>query len=461
MIDRLNRDCFCISLDRRLLAHALESELGQPGLYQLVQQRNPHLFSAKPVFVASPHTQRMRAVVQAVEAVAALPGYQRAVLATAPAAAQHDPGNPGVFLGFDFHLEADTLHLIEINTNPGGALLSAALARAQRACCEEMQGMVPSPASVDAFEDDIVTMFLREWSQAGRAGKPQRVAIVDTAPDAQYLYAEFLLFARLFERAGIEAVIADPQQLRLERGQLLHGGQPVDLVYNRLTDFALDDPAHAALRQAWEHDAAVITPHPRAHALYADKRNLVLLSDAQTLQELGADADTAALLARHIPRTRIVTPGNAGQLWAERRGRFFKPWAGFGSRAAYRGAKLTKSVWTDILQGQYVAQALSPPGERRMSDAMAPQGHAAHEPMHGGATLSPPVQETQAAMQGRVDTLKFDLRAYADAGHVQWFSARLYQGQTTNFRTPGGGFAPVYTEPSATTAAPVQPRPMP
>lgn len=22
--------------------------------------------------------------------------------------------------------------------------------------------------------------------------------------------------------------------------------------------------------------------------------------------------------------------------------------------------------------------------------------------------------------------------------------ARLYQGQTTNFRTPGGGFAPVY-----------------
>jgi hypothetical protein len=23
-------------------------------------------------------------------------------------------------------------------------------------------------------------------------------------------------------------------------------------------------------------------------------------------------------------------------------------------------------------------------------------------------------------------------------------AARLYQGQTTNFRTPGGGFAPVY-----------------
>ncbi|SCC93630.1 conserved hypothetical protein [Thiomonas sp. X19] len=431
MIDHLNRDCFCISLDRRLLSHALESALGQPGLYQLVQQRNPHLFSAQPVFVTGRHAQRMRAVVQAVEVVAALPAYQRAVLAAAPAAAQHDPGNPGVFLGFDFHLEADALHLIEINTNPGGALLSAALARAQRACCEEMQGLVPSAASVDAFEAGIVAMFLREWSRAGRAGKPERVAIVDTAPNEQYLYAEFLLFARLFERAGIEAVITDPGELRTEAGRLWHEAKRIDLVYNRLTDFALDAPAHIVLRQAWECDAAVITPHPRAHALFADKRNLALLCDAPRLRELGASAETATLLAAHVPQTEIVTADNAARLWAERRGLFFKPWAGFGSRAAYRGAKLTKSVWAEIVQGDYVAQALSPPGERRIGDATSAQ------------------------------PLKFDLRAYADAGQVQWFSARLYQGQTTNFRTPGGGFAPVYTEPAATIAAAFQPRPMP
>jgi hypothetical protein len=41
--------------------------------------------------------------------------------------------------------------------------------------------------------------------------------------------------------------------------------------------------------------------------------------------------------------------------------------------------------------------------------------------------------------------MKFDLRAYAYDGQVQWVAARLYQGQTTNFRTPGGGFAPVYS----------------
>ena len=43
--------------------------------------------------------------------------------------------------------------------------------------------------------------------------------------------------------------------------------------------------------------------------------------------------------------------------------------------------------------------------------------------------------------------LKFDLRDYVYDAAVQWVAARLYQGQTTNFRTPGGGFAPVYAGP--------------
>jgi hypothetical protein len=43
--------------------------------------------------------------------------------------------------------------------------------------------------------------------------------------------------------------------------------------------------------------------------------------------------------------------------------------------------------------------------------------------------------------------LKLDLRNYVYAGHVQLIAARLWQGQTTNFRTPGGGFAPVLTVP--------------
>lgn len=43
--------------------------------------------------------------------------------------------------------------------------------------------------------------------------------------------------------------------------------------------------------------------------------------------------------------------------------------------------------------------------------------------------------------------LKIDIRNYVYDGQVQLVAARLYQGQTTNFRTPGGGFAPVYHLP--------------
>ena len=45
--------------------------------------------------------------------------------------------------------------------------------------------------------------------------------------------------------------------------------------------------------------------------------------------------------------------------------------------------------------------------------------------------------------------LKFDIRTYAYDGQVQWTAARMYQGKTTNFRTLGGGFAPVYSLPES------------
>ncbi|MBT9525701.1 MAG: hypothetical protein IV105_10625 [Rhizobacter sp.] len=414
-VEALNNECFCISLDDAALRHALEQELGQPGLADLVAQRCPFLFSARPVFVSAAHLQRMAEVVRAVEAVVALPAYREEVLAGAPEIARHLPGGArSVFFGYDFHLAGDTLGLIEINTNAGGAMLNAVLARAQRACCEAVEQLVPKPDEAQTLEAQIIAMFREEWRLSGHARPLRSVAIVDEAPQQQFLYPEFLLFQQLFERQGIRAVIADPTAFELRDGVLWHGDLAIDLVYNRLTDFSLDTPDSATLRTAYLEHAMVLTPHPQAHALYADKRNLALLTDASRLQALGVPAATREVLLANIPRTEVVHPSQADRLWSERRQLFFKPNAGFGSRAAYRGDKLTKRVWQDILAGNYVAQALVTPGERVISS---------DEP---------------------AQSLKFDLRCYAYGGAVQWVAARLYQGQTTNFRTPGGGFAPVY-----------------
>ncbi|MGV3591773.1 MAG: hypothetical protein ACO1PZ_08780 [Gammaproteobacteria bacterium] len=412
-IEAFNGECYCASLDADVLSRVLEAKLGEPGLAELLRARCPYVFSASPVFLSRAHAQRMANVVQAVESVVALPAWREEVLAWAPAAARHDTGAKGVFFGYDFHVAADTFGLIEINTNAGGAMLNAVLAHAQYACCDMIRNLPPLPAMGHALEEAIVAMFRNEWSLAGGSAALRTIAIVDDNPRDQYLYPEFLLFQRLFARHGLTAVIADPAELQWHDGKLRHDGSVIDLVYNRLTDFALESPTSATLRAAWLQDAVVVTPHPQAHALYADKRNLTVLTDPARLTALGVPAATQDILLSGIPRTEIVTAANTERLWSERRRNFFKPFAGYGSRAAYRGDKLTRRVWEEICGGGYVAQALVTPGERMLGTDDA-------------------------------QVLKFDLRNYVYDGTVQWLAARLYQGQTTNFRTPMGGFAPVY-----------------
>ena len=154
--------------------------------------------------------------------------------------------------------------------------------------------------------------------------------------------------------------------------QLLAEGQPVDLVYNRLVDFALDRPEHAALRAAYLDDAVVVTPNPRVHALYADKRNLILLSDQAALQSWGLAPEMIADLAG-VPHTVLVTSQNAEQLWERRKTLFFKPAGGHGGKAVYRGDKVTKGVWADIIRGGYVAQEFAAPSERMIKLDGSPQ----------------------------------------------------------------------------------------
>jgi hypothetical protein len=54
-----------------------------------------------------------------------------------------------------------------------------------------------------------------------------------------------------------------------------------------------------------------------------------------------------------------------------------------------------------------------------------------------------PASERTVLVDGAPQRLKLDVRLYTYAGAPLLAAARLYRGQTTNFRTPGGGFAPV------------------
>jgi hypothetical protein len=424
LADALNHGCRCQTLDAAQLQRELGRDAGLRDVAATLATTHPHLFANTAVFASEATVQAVQAAVSALERTLSLPAWAQQVLPGASAIAQADHGPLGVFMGYDFHITPTGPQLIEINTNAGGAMLNAVLLRAQAVCCGLMNPALNADRNMATLEDEFVAMFRAEWDlfnrARGQAPRPLRsIAIVDEAPQNQYLAPEFALFAELFQRHGMQAVVTDPASLQLRDGVLYAGALALDLVYNRLTDFDLSDPAHAALAQAYRNNVAAVTPHPRAHALRANKQHLVTLGQAAALQALGVPpADQHTLLAT-VPACERVRADNAAALWEQRKHLFFKPLDGFGARAVYRGDKLTKKVWEQILRGDYIAQALVPPPLRAMQ-----VGDAATE-------------------------LKFDLRAYTYAGRVQLLAARTYSGQTTNFRTEGGGFAPVLWVPNA------------
>jgi hypothetical protein len=417
LVDALNRSCHCISVDQGALQKSLANRLGESGILSRLQQTHPHLLADSPVFVSRDQIEQMKAVITSIERVAGIDQFREQVLQWAPDIAAADPGPQGVFFGYDFHITNDGPRLIEVNTNAGGALLLLLVASAQKACCKEVENFVAGRFEVAEIERAFVDMF-RDELQAQMPGRElHRVGIVDESPAEQYLSPEFVLFQEMFARHGIDAVIAGPDEFDVRSSELRAQGKDIDLVYNRLTDFYLQTESCATLNDAYRSGAAAFTPNPHTHALFANKRNLTVLSSPDSLLALGVDDATRRVLTSSVPNTERVTQENADDLWARRRQLFFKPNWGHGSRGTYKGAKLTKKTWASILAADYIAQELVPPSERLI------------------------------VIDGDQRSMKLDVRCYTYDGEIQLLGARMYRGQTTNFRTDGGGLAAVFTAP--------------
>jgi hypothetical protein len=405
-VETINSSCHCLPLDAGERRARVARGSLDVRLQGLLAER-PGLYAGTAVFLSREHYRQMGQLVEAVALSTAGRSYQATVRVRDPGIdLDCQPESQSVLMGFDFHISPDGPRLIEINTNAGAAFLAKQFADVGSTC---LPAAVVHPDFGEARLDDLlVSMFMEEWTTL-RPDEPLRtIAIVDDDPQSQYLYPDMLIAAELLNAHGIRTVIADASALEYRDGRLRHGDEVIDMVYNRLTDFRLNAPQNRALRQAYVENAAVISPSPRHHALYADKRNLMLLG--------GQDCDAGAVSAdvrAMIPLTRQLAGMDPENAWKDRKSMFFKPSGGYGSRAAYRGDKLTRQVWQSILKGDYVAQDFVPPAGRGL------------------------------LLDGVPVRLKFDIRLYAYAGRPLFPVARMYAGQTTNFRTPGGGLAPV------------------
>lgn len=313
----------------------------------------------------------------------------------------------GILASYDFHLDDEgTPKLIEINTNAGGFFLNYELLKTEQVCCTDK--LVQSAGDL---EGKIMDMFTREFAQISDR-KLETVAIVDQNPKGQFLYPEFVICKEFLETRGVKTFILDEGELSVRGSTAFYGDVPIDLVYNRLTDFYFDGKEGARFLPLVDSQTTMLSPDPNDHLLFADKINLIHLQSPEIYGKILSEEE-GNLLRKIIPQTVVVSPENEEYLWEKRKQYFFKPVNGFGSGGAYNGKGLTKRVWENIKSEKYVAQEIIRPSTKTKE------------------------------IGGEKEPFKFDIRAYMYDGEILLLGARMYQGQTTNFRTPGGGFAPI------------------
>lgn len=137
---------------------------------------------------------------------------------------------------------------------------------------------------------------------------------------------------------------------------------------------------------------------------------MILWSDKAALHQFGLSAARSRLVLEMVPLSRLMSDMDTVQLWDERRELIFKPVNKFGGRGVLMGKSISRTRFAELQPESTLVQQLVPPSLVTNTDGEA---------------------------------FKVDLRLFVYRDHLLGVGARLYQGQLTNLRTPGGGFAPV------------------
>ena len=347
---------------------------------------SPQLLSPHKVELSNALFLKIAATIAAFETLRAHPTYLHWLEKTY--GPLFNPGNRALFMSYDFHLTSENeLKLIEINTNASFLGLGYEFAKMQQLDWNQKFQL-----------NDLKTCFENERWLAGFDAKFKTLNIVDENPTQQKLYAEFLLYREVFKNMGIDCQIQDVSAVT-----------PADVIYNRSTDFYFKDKISDQLRDLYVNRKSVVSPNPFEYQALADKENFIHWSREEFWQQVAVDETTKKLILNCLPKTTLLTVQNKEEIWSQRKNLFFKPKNSFGSKMSYKGASISKKVFEDLLSVEALAQELITPSE---------------------------IQTSQ-------QSYKFDLRCYAYQNQFQGCMARLYQGQVTNLRTEGGGFATV------------------
>lgn len=295
------------------------------------------------------------------------------------------PNNKSVCMSYDFHINSEGQpELIEINTNAAFLALGLEL--------YQFLGL----NTFNFTESHLIEMFQAEMDLVGlthSSATNKSVAIIDEAPATQRLYLEFLVYQQMLQKNGFNCEIFDINETESIKD--------FSLIYNRYTDFYLKNPASATLKNLFIKNKN-FSPNPYEYFLLADKQRLIDWN-----------------LQIEIPKPRSLLPvydlafADKEQIWAEKKSLFIKPKNSFGSKQAYKAGSMSRKMFDEVYNENFIAQKLSVPSE------------------------------IEVTLNEKPEKLKYDLRCFAYGNQLQLIVARLYQGQTTNLKTIGGGFAAI------------------
>lgn len=291
------------------------------------------------------------------------------------------PQNYGVCMSYDFHVNSEQqLELIEINTNASFLALG-----------QQLYSFLKMAEPCTNFQEkDIIEMFRNENRLTG--AQDFNLVIVDENPQQQRLYLEFLIYQSLLKNNSLPCEIADINEIEKIKSS--------SLIYNRYTDFYLQEKKSTQLKGLFNTSKIQLSPNPYEYFLLADKERLIDWSLQTQIEK-----------PQSLLPTYDLGKTDKEKVWSERKSLFFKPKNAFGSKQAYKGSSISRKVFEEVTNSNFIAQKISP----------AP--------------------EITADFNGQPTTYRYDLRCYAYQDQLQLIIARLYQGQTTNLRAEGGGFA--------------------
>ncbi|MDQ6969041.1 MAG: hypothetical protein Q9M16_00840 [Mariprofundus sp.] len=349
------------------------------------------LASEQPVSISQTDFDVMLEFSRTVFALKNNSDYLAALFADLPDAAHIANDWPSLLMGFDFHLTPDGPKLIEINNNAGGLYVGE-------------QRWLPQPEKMfsDVLQQRLLAMFAADW---------RNIAIMDDDVEQQYMYPEMCAYAELLRADGRNVWVCSAHDLQLQADGLYIEGEKIDAIYNRHTDFYLDEGALQHIRSAYQQGQVVLNPHPRSYALIGDKSRMVdWWRDG--LLERCVDASLVKKIRAVTPETHQLSEMDMDQAWTERKSWVFKPSARHGGKGVVLGKAMSRKRFATLDVPETIVQQLVP------ASVVEVEGNA----------------------------MKLDIRLYMHGEQLIAVAGRVWRGQLTNFREPGSGWVSLTIE---------------